>query len=195
MAAREAGWYPDPHDPSRNLFWDGSAWHRNGVPTVAPEPIPAEQKTPAWVIALIGLCILLLGGLLFMVYGLVTGDDRKAPTTNIGSSPTTPSHNQSYEDDFKRVIDKCQQSIIDDFKDPDSAKFGDDWRAQVDTRPLGPDGRRQDGFLPLPGDRLFMASGSVNAKNSFGGYVGYKSYTCSAYISAEGNLYALTYPM
>ncbi len=30
---------------------------------------------------------------------------------------------------------------------------------------------------------------------SFGGYVGYKSYTCSAYISAEGNLYALTYPM
>jgi hypothetical protein len=93
MAAREAGWYPDPHDPSRNLFWDGSAWHRKVVPAAAPEPIPAEQKTPAWVIALIGLCILTLGGLLFMVYGLMTGDDRKAPTTNIASD--TPSQSKS----------------------------------------------------------------------------------------------------
>lgn len=24
--SRQPGWYPDPSDPSRNIYWDGSAW-------------------------------------------------------------------------------------------------------------------------------------------------------------------------
>jgi hypothetical protein len=39
MSPPSAGWYPDPEDPSRSRYWDGTAWttwHRRAAPTTPP---------------------------------------------------------------------------------------------------------------------------------------------------------------
>ena len=38
---QEQGWYPDPLNPSRNIYWDGSQWH-----DAAPSP-PSAPPSPA----------------------------------------------------------------------------------------------------------------------------------------------------
>ena len=49
------GWYPDPEDPSRNLYWDGRTWHRKGAPflaqpSFAPPPAPKNRHRLLWLI-------------------------------------------------------------------------------------------------------------------------------------------------
>ena len=43
-----AAWYPDPQDPSRLRYWDGSAWtnHFHPIPKAPPlgEPAPKKQS-------------------------------------------------------------------------------------------------------------------------------------------------------
>lgn len=50
------GWYPNPHDPSRNQYWDGRTWHRDGPPA-SPQPASTtpkpKRKTLFWVILLV----------------------------------------------------------------------------------------------------------------------------------------------
>lgn len=53
-----AGWYPDPNDPSRMLWWDGVRWVVPPAPTPPAEPFPqsapgawpgtASGAAPAW---------------------------------------------------------------------------------------------------------------------------------------------------
>lgn len=74
------------------------------------------------------------------------------------------------------VISTCQDAAKKGLRDPDSAKF-DGWTArEVST---GADG-----------DRQFSASGTVNAKNGFGGYTGGQSYTCDATVTKDGQITA-----
>lgn len=40
-----AGWYPNPLNPSRNIYWDGSQWHYN--PETAPTPPPQPPQPSA----------------------------------------------------------------------------------------------------------------------------------------------------
>jgi len=46
-APRPPGWYRDPQDPSRNMYWDGRTWHRNGPPPnaqVATAPTKRKKR-------------------------------------------------------------------------------------------------------------------------------------------------------
>lgn len=40
----DAGWYPDPHDPHSQHYFDGRAWTGERRPTVAPGP----EAPPFW---------------------------------------------------------------------------------------------------------------------------------------------------
>lgn len=46
-----AGWYPDPADPTRQLFWDGSAWsgqvRTSGSAASLRESVPSSQTATA----------------------------------------------------------------------------------------------------------------------------------------------------
>lgn len=66
--------------------------------------------------------------------------------------------------------EKCTASIKGRLKDPDSAKFTDVIR--LSQAVVGLD---IDTGIKFPG---IAYTTSVNAKNSYGGYVGYKTYTC-----------------
>ena len=77
----------------------------------------------------------------------------------------------SLEDAKRSVIDLCQGSVRAQLRDPDGAKFSE-WTAQ-----------------DLAGER-YSASGLVNAKNGFGGYVGDHRYECDATVSSKGDVKA-----
>lgn len=42
-AAPAAAWFPDPSDPSRQRWWDGSSWTEHLHPPIAVPPAPAQQ--------------------------------------------------------------------------------------------------------------------------------------------------------
>lgn len=85
------------------------------------------------------------------------------------------------EDYRSSVIDTCQDAAKKILKDPDSARF-DDWTAtEVSTS-------------GTQGDRHFSASGTVNAKNGFGGYTGGQPYTCDATVTNDGVIHASARP-
>lgn len=86
----------------------------------------------------------------------------------------------------REAISTCQDAIRNGLKDPDSAKF-DEWTAQeAGTSPV-PSSMKYD---PGAGDRHWVASGSVNAKNGFGGYNGRTSRTCDVVITRAGQIHA-----
>ena len=39
------GWYPDPHNPAQQRYWDGQAWTENVAALAAPPPPPVQQAT------------------------------------------------------------------------------------------------------------------------------------------------------
>lgn len=104
-----------------------------------------------------------------------------------GTSSTTPS-TYSQQEIEAAVIDSCQKSVKKNLKDPDSAKFGDDWKAWIVTHHDKPP--RVSNYHPENGDTLYSADGTVNAKNGFGGYGGYQMYGCDASVTTTVNAYA-----
>ena len=55
MSPPSAGWYPDPEDPSRSRYWDGTAWttwHRRAAPTTPP-PRFRPLATPARIVVVL----------------------------------------------------------------------------------------------------------------------------------------------
>jgi len=60
-----AGWYPDPSDPSRNIYWDGTSWSR--PPSAPPAQQPQQKQDGSGVskktAVAIGVCILAAIGL------------------------------------------------------------------------------------------------------------------------------------
>ena len=49
----DAGWYPDPHDPSRSNYWDGRQWTAQGRPPQAPQ----KRNNRAWLFGGIGAAV------------------------------------------------------------------------------------------------------------------------------------------
>lgn len=68
----------------------------------------------------------------------------------------------------KRVKRVCEKSVKQQLKDPDSAQFREE-TARPDT-PLG---------------LKWLVTGEVNARNSFGGMVGFTAFTCVATYDAD----------
>src|ERR1700738_4787121 len=79
-----------------------------------------------------------------------------------GMTSTTPT-TYSEQENEQAVIDTCHDAVKKDLKDPDSAKFGDDWKAWIVTHYDKPP---SVSYYPDQGDKLYSAGGSVNAKNS-----------------------------
>jgi hypothetical protein len=107
------------------------------------------------------------------------------------TTPTTPT-TYSEQDNEQAVIDTCQKAVRKNLKDPDSAKFGDDWKAWIVTHY---DKQPPVSYNPANGDKLYSAGGSVNAKNSFGGYTGDQAYGCDASVTTSGDIRAHAYSL
>jgi multidrug transporter EmrE-like cation transporter len=60
------GWYPDPSDPSRRIYWDGTAWSG---------PARADTSTSKKTAVAIGVCVLVVIGLVMSMQSvsLITG--------------------------------------------------------------------------------------------------------------------------
>ncbi|WP_068275521.1 DUF2510 domain-containing protein [Aldersonia kunmingensis] len=67
MTQPAPGWYPDPSDPAKNIYWDGTAW---AAPASASSPGTSRQKAVA-----IGVCVLVGIGFLMSMQSvsLLTG--------------------------------------------------------------------------------------------------------------------------
>ena len=88
VASQEPGWYPDPADPSRNMYWDGRTWHRDGatpLPGVAAVPPAGKKRHPI----LLALGALILFGFLASQCGSPSSD--KAASSKTSSRSTAPS--------------------------------------------------------------------------------------------------------
>jgi hypothetical protein len=64
-----AGWYPDPSDPAKKIYWDGAAWGGPPAPTGAASNI-SKEKAVAF-----GVCVLAAIGLFMSMQSvsLLTG--------------------------------------------------------------------------------------------------------------------------
>lgn len=80
-------------------------------------------------------------------------------------------------DDKGFAVSSCKDAVKSKLKDPDSAKFGDDWSASI----------AGDQSKATGGGKMWSVSGSVNAKNGFGGYTGAENWRCDVEISQDGN--------
>lgn len=74
------GWYPDPSDPGRRIYWDGTAWsgpaQPAGATNVAPATPPADTSSDSRKTAVsIGVCVLAVIGLFMSMQSvsLMTG--------------------------------------------------------------------------------------------------------------------------
>ncbi|MEC4616190.1 hypothetical protein [Tsukamurella tyrosinosolvens] len=67
------------------------------------------------------------------------------------------------------AVELCKEAITDKLKDPSSAQFG---------AVTAGDEKQEDGA------RVWEVAGTVNAKNSYGGYVGSKPFICTATVLA-----------
>ena len=133
-----------------------------------PPPLPpkkAKMSTGLW--ASIGVAFLLLGSC--------------AAVIGIGSNSDKSSSSWTEDRIERLVIKACQSDARGRLKDPDSAQFAGDWKAQPVTGSAAQTSALK-GYNPARGDKLYTASGGVNAKNSFGGYVGDQPYLCEAYF-------------
>lgn len=53
--SREPGWYPDPSDPSKNIYWDGSAWQGSHTPVEADKSGSSKKIGIAVGVIVLGL--------------------------------------------------------------------------------------------------------------------------------------------
>lgn len=112
-----------------------------------------------------------------------------ASTSSRGAPPPTTAPTFSAAQVESSVVDTCHQAVVKGLKDPDSVRFGEDWKAWKVTAagskpPPGMD------FSAFNGDEYWNATGMVNAKNSFGGYVGDQLFACDAVVGVGGAVHA-----
>jgi hypothetical protein len=167
------GWYQNPSGDGFR-YWDGHNWtDRASVPSVQahnthapPQPVKKNYLGVAI------LCCAVIAAIVAIVAISCSGGH----TTTTGKEES--------------VIRACQDAAKRGLKDPDSARFSD-WTATAtsSTRSLKVD------HVPQNGDTVYQASGNINAKNSFGGYNGDRSYQCDAVVSTDGNTYAAAWPL
>ena len=132
-----------------------------GVPQwsqAGPPPPPAKQKGRwvSWAIigaVAVGVAIAVGAGM-----GGSDSDDEDAPAEK-STYLDTPADNRDW------AILACQDAVTNQLKDPESATFS----GETAVRRTG----TQD----------YDVTGFVNARNSFGGMVGDKAYTCTASLN------------
>lgn len=84
MASKQPGWYPDPADPSRNLYWDGRTWHRDGPPPLAGmAAVQPPQKKRHPILLTVGALIL---------FGLIA-NQCSSPSSDKAATNNTSSRN------------------------------------------------------------------------------------------------------
>ncbi|SMQ15129.1 Protein of unknown function [Streptomyces sp. Ag82_O1-12] len=84
------GWYPDPHAPHRQRWWDGTAWteHRRAPEgPAAPPPGGGTGRTKA--VALTATAVVLVAAIVTGAVALGGGD---GDGTRTRTAPTTPAH-------------------------------------------------------------------------------------------------------
>lgn len=127
----------------------------------------------------------------FVVIAVAMGGHGERSAATAPTSSYTPAPPPTFSDALitTTVIDTCHQAVQKALKDPDSARFGDDWKAWQVTAPgsTPPAGME---YSPFHNDQYWNAAGMVNAKNGFGGYVGDQPYSCDAVVSTGGNVRA-----
>jgi len=87
------------------------------------------------------------------------------------------------KDSNNNLVKEAKNKITENFKDPDSAKF-----------------RNVGVYKAAKGDGELSVCGEVNAKNSYGAYVGYRSFVYGGGLSAiedpeEEGLHKILYPI
>jgi len=89
MAQPIAGWYPDPSDPSRQRYFDGTAWTENYAPFGAPTPGMGQAAKPGMSRGMkIGLGV--LGVLLaFVALGAFGSSEKSTETKSSSTTPTS----------------------------------------------------------------------------------------------------------
>ena len=66
--ATPPGWYPDPHDPATQRYWDGARWTENRAPSAQASGPPTNGKaTAALVLGIVFACG--IGSILALVFG------------------------------------------------------------------------------------------------------------------------------
>jgi hypothetical protein len=189
-----AGWYPDPGGTGVQRYFDGTNWGEFARPLTPPPPPRPPKK------GLSGKTILAIGALIFLLIIIgkaCASDDKKdsgstSPSSSTGGGTTSTTPTYSEQEIEAAVIKTCQKAVKKDLKDPDSAKFGDDWKAWIVTHYDKPPNVT---YHPENGDKLYSAGGSVNAKNGFGGYVGDQPYGCDASFTTSGDIHANAYSL
>lgn len=176
-------------------WFDGTNWGQFAQPLRPPPTPPKKSISRKAILAVVGAVVLLI------IIGRACGGDQKNSTSPSSSSapsratwtePTSTKPTYTEREIESAVIDTCQKAIKQDLKDPDSAKFGNDWKAWIVTHPPT---EQNVPYHPENGDKLYSAGGTVNAKNSFGGYVGYQMYGCDASITTSGDIHAHAYSL
>jgi hypothetical protein len=90
MTQPRAGWYPDPSDPSRQRYFDGTAWTENYANVGAAPPLPAQPANPGMST---GVKVLLVVGALIVAviaFGSI-GNSGKSSSPSSGTGGTTGS--------------------------------------------------------------------------------------------------------
>ncbi|WP_432119475.1 DUF2510 domain-containing protein [Streptomyces sp. bgisy032] len=90
------GWYPDPHAPHQQRWWDGAAWteHRRApeAPAAVPPPDGGTGRTGRTkVIVLTAAGAVLAGAIAVGAVALSGGDDGGTETRTAPSAPSPPS--------------------------------------------------------------------------------------------------------
>lgn len=85
------------------------------------------------------------------------------------------------------VIGTCQDAVRKGLRDPDSARFSE-WEVHEVS------GHEVRGLPYSDGDKVFEATGMVNAKNGFGGYGGDEPINCDAVATSDGKIHAQAGP-
>jgi hypothetical protein len=190
-----AGWYPDPDGKPGQRYFDGFHWTDQFYNANAKTSLAPTKRQMQVAAAVVGFILLVI------ILGNTIGKDKKESGSTPSSSataaapwtpPTSTTPTYSENEIETAVIRTCQKVVKKDLKDPDSAKFGDDWKAWIVTHYDKPP---QVTYHPENGDKLYSAGGSVNAKNGFGGYVGDQPYGCDASFTTNGDIYANAYSL
>lgn len=111
----EPGWYPDPQDPSRNLYFDGRAWHRNGAAPVGPSAPPPQQRRGCFGRALKTTLIAVGGFVVFATcVGVMVDSGGKSTQSSSSSSSSARREPSSSEPASSEPSSDTEEAQFDD---------------------------------------------------------------------------------
>lgn len=103
--------------------------------------------------------------------------------TLIACGDSQPTAEEKAQLDQGAVRGACENSVKNQLKDPGSAQFGNE---NVNDHPTATPPSDLE-FDAAAGDRYFIVLGTINAKNSMGGYTGAKPFGCDAKLTKDGH--------